>query len=50
MWVKDALVRRRKKLSSHPNAAVGMLDPVSSKVKASKVSDWWIFYAFYISM
>lgn len=41
VWVKDALVCRRRKLSSHPN--VGMLDPVSSKVKASKVSDWWIF-------
>lgn len=40
VWVKDAMVCRRRKLGSHPNAAVGMLDPVSSKVKASKVSDW----------
>lgn len=43
VWVKDGMVCRRRKLGSHPNAAVGMLDLVSSKVKASKVSDWWIF-------
>lgn len=48
VWVKDGMVCRRRKLGSHPIAAVGMLDLVSSKVKASKVSDWWIFLMHFI--
>lgn len=46
MWVKDAMVCRRRKLGSHHNAAVGVLDPVEQKLLRFQIGGFLMHFIY----